>query len=79
MTYNCKLFDSKVHNVMLLYASNYPSIFNQKGYANLKHQLNIFIIKHQTCICIRVSFVSVLVLLIIFAQTYVTILTLPIE
>ena len=47
MNYKCKIFGSKVPDVILMYALNYPSIFNQKGYADLKHQLNIFTIKHQ--------------------------------
>ena len=36
---------------MLWYTLNYSSIFNQNGYANLKHKLNIFTIKHQTHKC----------------------------
>ena len=51
MIYKCKIFDSKVHNVMLWYALNYPFIFNQNVYANLKHKLHIFDIKHQTHKC----------------------------
>ena len=43
MIYKFQIFDCKVHNVMLWYT------FNQRGYAVLKHQLNIFTNKHQTC------------------------------
>ena len=36
MIYKCKIFDSKVPDVILIYALIYPSIFNQKGYVELK-------------------------------------------
>ena len=30
MIYKCKIFDSKIPDVVLIYALIYPSIFNQK-------------------------------------------------
>ena len=39
MNYRCKIFDSKVPDVILTYALIYPSNFNRKGYVELKHQL----------------------------------------
>ena len=39
MHYRCKIFDSKVPDVILTYALIYSSIFNRKGYVGLKHQL----------------------------------------
>ena len=49
MIYKCKIFGSKVPDIILMYALNYPYIFNQKGYADIKHKLNIFTPKHQMC------------------------------
>ena len=49
--YKCKIFDSKIPDVGLIYALIYPSIFNQKGYVDLKHQLYNFTTKSQTCKC----------------------------
>ena len=34
MIYECKIFGSKVPAIILMYALNYPSFFNQKGYAD---------------------------------------------
>ena len=39
MIYKCKIFDSKVPDVIHIYTLIYPSNFNQKGYVELKHQL----------------------------------------
>ena len=39
MNYRCKIFDSKVPDVILTYALICPSNFNRKGYVELKHQL----------------------------------------
>ena len=36
MNYRCKIFGSKLPDVILTYALIYSSIFNQKGYVNLK-------------------------------------------
>ena len=39
MNYRCKIFDSKVPDVILTYAFIYASIFNRKGYVEFKLQL----------------------------------------
>ena len=39
MNYRCKIFDSKVPDVILTYAFIYSSIFNRKCCVELKHQL----------------------------------------
>ena len=39
MNYRCKIFDSKIPDVILTYAFVYSSIFNRKGCVELKHQL----------------------------------------
>ena len=51
MDYRCKIFGSKLPDIILIYALNYPSIFNQKGYADLKHHLCNFTNKSQTHKC----------------------------
>ena len=80
MIYKCKIFDSQVQDVILWYTLNYPSIFNRKGYADLKHKLNNFTTKYQTCKwALVVSFFCLLVSLNICAHNYDTILTLLIE
>ena len=68
MNHRCEIFGSKVPDVILTYALIYPSNFNQKGYVEIKTN---YILHHQIPdmqVCIRVSFVNVLVLLIICAQ-----------
>ena len=79
MVYKCKIFDSKVPDIILIYALIYPTIFNWKGYVNLKHQLYNFTTKSQTC-----KWALGLVLLVFsiinnLCPKYDTILTLPIE
>ena len=39
MKCKCKIFGNKVPDVILMYALIYSSIFNRKGYVELKHQL----------------------------------------
>ena len=39
MIYKCKIFDSKIPSVVLIYALIYSSIFNRSSYVELKHQL----------------------------------------
>ena len=39
MNYRCKIFDSKVPDVILTYALIYPSNLTEGGYVELKHQL----------------------------------------
>ena len=51
MNYRCKIFGSQIPDVILIYALIYPSIFNQKAYVDLKHQLYNFITKSQTHKC----------------------------
>ena len=51
MKCKCKIFDSKVSDVILIYALIYSSISNWKGYVGLKYQLYNFTTKSQTCKC----------------------------
>ena len=51
MNYRCKIFGSKVPDIILTYALIYPPIFNWKGYVTLKHQLYAFTTKCQIRKC----------------------------
>ena len=51
MIYRCKIFDSKIPDIVFIYALLYPSILNWKGYVDLKHQLYNFFTKSQTHKC----------------------------
>ena len=78
MNYRCKIFDSKVPDVILTYALNYSSIFNQKGCVELKHQL-YFTTKSQTRKCALGLVLLVISIINNLCAKYDTILTLPIE
>ena len=51
MNYRCKIFDSKVPDVILMYALIYPSNFNRKGYVEFKAPIIYFTTKFQIHKC----------------------------
>ena len=79
MNYRCKIFDSKVPDVILTYALIYSSIFNRKGCVEFKAPIIYFTTKSQTRKCALGLVLLVISIINNLCAKYDTILTLPIE
>ena len=78
MNYRCKIFDSKVPDVILTYALIYSSIFNRKRLCWIKAPIIYFTTKSQTRKCAFRLVLLVISIINNLCAKYDTILTLPI-